>query len=87
MYDHPFAATRGRVMEHRVIAETALRESNPTSPYLVEAGGVLYISPEADVHHVNEIKDDNRIENLEVMWKGDHTRHHLPALMAARWPR
>jgi hypothetical protein len=85
--DHPFGDTRGRVLEHRLIAEAALREANPDSPYLVDINGVLYISQKADVHHVNEIKDDNRVENLEVMWKGDHTRHHLPAVMAARWPK
>lgn len=73
--DHPFARKR-YVMQHRLMAETHLRETDPTSPFLVEIDGVRYLKSDVDVHHVNEIKTDNRLENLEVMLKSDHTRYH-----------
>lgn len=59
---HPFAR-RGYVMEHRLIMEE----------YLDRFLGINEI-----VHHLNGIKNDNRIENLCIMKKGEHINQTEP---------
>lgn len=34
------------------------------------------IPPNYDVHHLNKNREDNRIENLELLKKADHTKKH-----------
>lgn len=59
--DHPFASNNGYVLEHRIIMENHL-------------GRLL--DPNEVVHHINESKKDNRIENLQLMKVGEHERLH-----------
>lgn len=59
---HPLADPNGYAYEHIVVWVSSGRRK-PIS------GQIL--------HHVNGVKTDNRIENLEVMTRAEHNRHHL----------
>lgn len=60
--EHPHATQHGYVMQHRLVMEKAI-------------GRLL--SPTEEVHHRNHVRDDNRLENLELMADtSEHRAHH-----------
>lgn len=70
--EHPFKDCDGFVFEHRLIAEKyLLNEENS-----VEINGKKYLKKEYTVHHLDENKLNNNLENLQVMTKKEHCRIH-----------
>lgn len=70
--DHPFAIG-GRVRQHRLIAERYLELTEYNS---IEIDGKRYLRQDFDVHHINGVKTDNRICNLMILSREDHTFLH-----------
>ena len=59
--DHPNCTENGYVLEHRLVVERALNR---------------FLASDEIVHHVNEDKHDNSLENLQVMSRCEHNKHH-----------
>lgn len=72
--EHPFHTSRDRVLEHRLVVEQNADLFDPK--YFVEINGKKYLKRTTEVHHKNEIKTDNRIENLLPVTKGEHREIH-----------
>ena len=71
--DHPFKDCDGFVFEHRLIAEKYLLNDENS----IEINGKKYLKKEYTVHHKDENKKNNKLDNLEVMKLDEHSRLHL----------
>ena len=63
---HVNARKDGYILEHRYVMSIHLRRT---------------LSRDEHVHHINGIKDDNRVENLGLMSRSDHIGHHRKGKM------
>ena len=73
-YPHDKSNKTTRVLQHRLVVE---RNSNNFKEHYFEViNGWKVLKPEYEVHHINEDRKDNRIENLQIMSKSEHIAYH-----------
>lgn len=60
--NHPYKDVNNYVYEHRLIMEQYLGR---------------YLDPKEEIHHINGNKKDNRIENLQLLSKSEHTKYEM----------
>ena len=63
-----------RVRQHRLVVERNHTKFNPE--YFDIIDGWVVLKDEYDVHHINEIKTDNRLENLQILTREEHSSLH-----------
>ena len=72
--NHPKSGEDGRIRQHRLIIE---KNYNLFDKNYFELVDNFYVLKEIyDIHHINEVKTDNRLENLQILTRSEHTSLH-----------
>ncbi len=67
---HPYSNKDGYVLEHRLVVEERTKAEDINNPLLIEIDGNKYLSPNAVVHHIDEVKFNNDPDNLMLLENG-----------------
>lgn len=73
-YPHDRSNNTTRVFQHRLVIERNSDKFNDDYFEIIDGWKVL--KPIYNVHHINEIKTDNRLENLQIITRSEHTTIH-----------
>lgn len=71
---HPYADVNGRVRQHRLIIERNHHLFD--KKYFEVKGGMIVLKPDYDVHHIDENKLNNNLNNLLILTRSEHTSLH-----------
>lgn len=75
---HPFPADNSnkgtRVRQHRLVVERNYQLFD--EKFFFDIDGKKYLKPQYDVHHINFDRQDNRVENLQIMSRSEHSSLH-----------
>ena len=85
---HPFNVS-GYVLQHRLVMESWMREIVPDHQFLIDINGVKHLRRDINVHHKNEVKNDNQRENLISCTSSAHRDIHdgRPIMQGTVWPQ
>ena len=73
-YPHDRSVKGTRVLQHRLVVER--NYSKFDSKFFEEINGMIVLKQCYDVHHKDENKQNNSLDNLEIVTKSEHTTHH-----------
>jgi len=67
---HPYCNVKKYVLKHRLVVEEQLKR---------------FLKPTEIVHHINGNKEDNRIKNLQILSKSEHSKIHSKGKNNGNW--
>ena len=74
MPEHPCADKNGRIREHRLVVEN--NKGLFSGDWFEEINGVTVLKKDAVVHHKDGNHNNNDVNNLEIVSRGEHTAIH-----------